>query len=294
MHPNPTIPIPPHSHRCIIPIMRSRLRILLLLPLAALLACGSSANLPSSSSTSPNLSGDWVALATPTPIGSPPTTLPTPIAGFIGALQFTGNTAAGTFRAFDPSYPNPCVSPTQDLPVTGILDAANHLTLTVPISGGTATISATLPQNSQTYTIGNWQIVGGACAMPATVIAIVQFAPVTGTYTGILNVLDLTTRLPVPGSATTVSAVLTQSTTPNADGQFPLSGTVTATGACSGSFPIVNEVVFGGEITPSFLTGFSTTIFLGSVEPSGATLFGGFSSYSACGSQFYQGTLTRQ
>ena len=272
--------------------MRSHLRILLLLPIAAILGCGASPT--QSSPTSPNLSGDWIALAAPTPIGTAPTMLPTPIADFIGALQFTGTAAAGTFRAFDSTYPNPCVSPTQDLPVTGTLDAANHLTLTLPISGGTATITATLPQNPQAFTIGNWQIVGGACAMPATAIAIVQFAPVTGTYTGVLNVIDFTTHLPVPGSATTVSAALVQSTTPNADGQFPLTGTVTATGACSGSFPLGNEVVFGGEILPLIPTGSSTVFFFGSVEPSGTTLFSGFSSFSACGSQLYQGTLTRQ
>jgi len=272
--------------------MRSHLRILLLLPIAAILGCGASPT--QSSPTSPNLSGDWLALAAPTPIGSATTTLPTPIGEFVGALQFTGNTAAGTFRAIDPTYLNPCVSFTQDLPVTGTLDAANHLTLTLPISGGTATITATLPQNSQTYTLGNWQIVGGACAMPATTIVIAQFAPVTGTYTGILNVLDLTTHLPVPGSATTVSAVLTQSTTPTADGQFPLSGTVTASGACSGSFPIINEVVFGGVILPFIPTGSSTIGFLGAVEPTATTLVGGIDPYSACGSQFYQGTLTRQ
>ena len=276
------------------PHMRSRLRILLLLPLAAILGCGSSATLPSSTSISPNLSGDWFALAAPTTIGSAPTTLPTPIADFIGALQFTGNTAAGTFRAFDPTYPNPCVSFTQDLPVTGTIDSNNNLTLTVPISGGTATISATLPQNPQTFTNGSWQIVGGACAMPATAIAIVQVAPVTGTYTGVLNVIDLTTFTPVPGTATTVTAVLTQSTTSNADGQFPLTGTVTASGACSGSFPIINEVVFGGSISPLIPPGTSTVDFLGAVEPTAATIVAGIDPYSACGSQLYQGTLTRQ
>jgi hypothetical protein len=178
------------------PHMRSSLRILLLLPIAAILGCGSSANLPSSTSTSPNLSGDWLALAAPTPIGSAPTTLPTPITDFIGALQFTGNTAAGTFRAIDPTYPNPCVSFTQDLPVTGTLDANNNLTLTVPIAGGIATITASLPQDPQTFIPGSYQIVGGPCAMPATAIEISQFAPVTGTYTGTSSTsLDLTGTL---------------------------------------------------------------------------------------------------
>jgi hypothetical protein len=129
--------------------------------------------------------------------------------------------------------------------------------------------------------------------MPSTAIEMAQFAPATGTYTGVLNVIDLTTHLPIPGTATNVTATLVQATTPNADGQFPLSGTITASGACTGTFPITNEVVMGGEFM-QVLPSTSTVILTGGILLTGTTLLGGFSAFSACGSQFYTGTLTRQ
>ena len=116
---------------------------------------------------------------------------------------------------------------------TGTLDANNNLTLTAPItagsSTGTATITATLGSNPQTLADASIQIVGGgSCAMPATPSTIAQFAPVTGTYTGTFNVPN-TGNVPVAGTNITVTAVLTQSTTANASGQYPITGTVNVT-----------------------------------------------------------------
>ena len=279
-----------HPHR---PLMFSKLRFTMLFPLAALLGCGVNPTPPSSSPATFDLSGDWLAMAPAGP--GLPLTLPTPVAEFSGALQFNGNAVTGTFRALATNYPNPCVSILQDLQVTGTLDASNNLSLTIPISGGTATIAAPL-QNAYTYfNNGTWQITGGACAMASTQITMAHIAPVTGTYSGTFNVLNLTTVTIEPGTATTITAVLAQSTTPNADGQFPLTGTITATGACSGTFPLVNEVVSGGSITLSPpLTGSSTEIFDGAVEPTGTYIVGAFLPLNACGSQDFSGTLTRQ
>jgi hypothetical protein len=270
------------------------LRFTLLIPLAAILGCGVTPTPATTTSPSLSLSGNWMAIAPATP-STPPITLPTPIAEFTGALQFSGNAVTGTLRAFDPEFPNQCVSMTQDLPVSGTLDASNKLTLVVPISGGTATITATLGTNSETYTNGTWQIVGGACAMPVTSIVIAHYAPVTGTYTGTLNTFDITTLTIVPGTATSITAVLTQSTAPNADGQFPLTGTIIATGACSGNFTIANEAVSGGAITPiSSLTNPQTAFLDGVIEPTATSIVAGFSGLAACNWQVYQGTLTRQ
>jgi len=262
-------------------------RLLLLSPLAALLACGSNPTPSTPSSPYLNLSGDWVALATPNP--STPGVLPTPIQDFMGALQSSGGTVTGTLHAISLSS---CVLLTQDLPATGTIDLNGDLTLTVPIAGGTATISATIT-TPESYTNGTWQIAGGACAMPATAIEIAQFAPATGTYTGVLNVIDTTTGLPVTGTATNVTVSLDQSTTPNADGEFPLTGTITATGACAGSFPITNEVVSGGIFMPASFTG-PLGVLNGGIIPTGTTLIADFMPDPACGSQLYNGILTRQ
>lgn len=268
--------------------MLCKLRIALLISCATLLGCGANVAPSASPTNYLNLTGDWVVLAPPSP--STPLTVPTPVADFTGALQSSGSSVLGTLRAISTVFP-PCVSFTQDLQASGTIDAKGNLTLSVPISGGTATIAASIT-TLESYSNGTWQIAGGTCAMPTTAISIAEFAPATGTYTGVLNVMDLTTNLPVPGTATTVAATLTQSTTPNADGQFQLSGTVTATGACTGSFPITNEVVSGGifmTVNPANPPG----VLNGGILPTATTLIADLDPAS-CGSQIYSGTLTRQ
>jgi hypothetical protein len=272
--------IPPMIHTG--PLMFSKLRFTLLLPLAALLACGANPTPSAPATNYLNLTGDWVALVPSTP-GAPP------ISDFLGALQSSGSTVTGTLRAISLSIPQ-CVSFTQDLHATGTIDANNNLVLTIPIAGGTATITATIA-TPESYTPGTWQISGGACATPSTAIQIAEFAPSTGTYTGVVNVLDTTTGLPVAGTATNVTAVLTQSTTPNADGEFPLSGTVTATGACTIGFPITNEVVEGGVFMSASYIG---PVLDGGGSPTATMLVADLISNSACSSQVYSGILTRQ
>jgi hypothetical protein len=270
--------------------MLSKRRFTLLLPLAALLACGSNPTPPKSNPSTFNLSGDWLALA-PYPVGTQ--TLPTPIADFMGALQFSGSSVTGTVRALSPTFPNPCVSALQDLTVTGTVDASNNLVLTIPISGGTAAINAAV-QDSYAYFNGSWQITGGACAMGSTQITLAHFAPITGTYAGTFNILDLSTLTIEPGTATAIAAVLTQSTTPNADGQFPVTGTITATGNCSGTFALTSEVVAGGGLMLNQSIPEQTVIFDGATEPTATYLSTAFSPLTACNSQTYSGTLTRQ
>jgi hypothetical protein len=129
--------------------------------------------------------------------------------------------------------------------------------------------------------------------MPSAAIQMAEFAPATGTYTGVVNVLDLTTNLPVPGPATNVTATLVQNTMPSADGQFPLSGTITATGGCTGAFSINNEVVMGGLFMTVPGPG-PLGVLNGGILPTATTLIADFNPSSACGSQLYSGMLTRQ
>jgi len=207
-----------------------------LFPLAALLACGSSSSPGTDTSAAPNLSGNWEA------VGDPISLTTGTIMYFTGALQFNGGAVTGTLRAFPNSKINspPCVASTQDLQATGTLDANNDLTLTVPIAGGTATITATLGPDLQNAAAGTWQIVGGSCATASAPITIAQYLPLTGTYVGYTS---------YPPATESTTAVLTQSTTPNADGFFPLTGTIIVQGTCSGTVPMVPELVSGSNIT---------------------------------------------
>jgi hypothetical protein len=268
--------------------MHPRSRFLFLIPLTVLLACGSTPTPPTTDSTSLNLTGDWVALALPNP--SIPGMPPTPVSDFLGALQSSNGSVTGTLRAISLSQPQ-CVSFNQDLAATGTIDTNNNLKLAIPISGGTATITATIAV-AESYTNATWQITGGTCAMPATTISIAEFAPMTGTYTGALDVFDVTTGLPIAGSGTNVTAVLTQSTTPNADGQFPITGTITAPGVCPGVFPI-SEIVAGGVFVP-LLTPASPEYIAGGSDPTATTLNVDFLPPPTCSAQIFTGTLIRQ
>lgn len=216
--------------------MRFQARFLLLLPLAALLACGSSTSTPSSTATTPaNLTGNWEIDATSNG------TLST----LAGTLTFSNGVVTGVL------YPNLvlngfCQVQLPGQRITGNIDAAGNMTLTVPLkssqggSYGTATITATIGSNPQSATSGSLLIVSGLCATTAIPISISQYAPVTGTYTGTVYEVDPTTGAKLTATATTVTAILTQFTSPDAIGSNTITGTVTTTGAFATSYNITN------------------------------------------------------
>ncbi|HEY0794569.1 MAG TPA: hypothetical protein VGD64_02200, partial [Acidisarcina sp.] len=140
----------------------------------------------------------------------------------------------------------PCVLPTTDLTATGKVDTAGNVTLTVPLAGGVATMAFNAVSTLGPLDTGTYQVVGGACAQASVGLSAINVPNVTGTYKG-----TLTQILPVPsGTAPTdsVTAVLVQASTPNSDGQFPLSGTITATGACPATLTITQGVVAGIQV----------------------------------------------
>ncbi len=227
------------------------------------------------------LSGNWAAYATYSP-GSIQ-----PVYGFFGVLQFTNGSVTGALNLLFVTISdatNCGVSYGGTAAVTGTLDTNNKLTLTFPItSNGTGTITATLGANPQTLAVGSYQIVGaGACDMPATPMTIAQYAPVTGTYTGTFNVPG-TGDVPTPGSDTTVTAVLTQSTSITTSYQY-LTGTIAVAGACTDS-----ETYTG----LAFASGFGSESFSGSINPTATVIDDAWYGSPKC-PVFNVGTLTRQ
>ena len=216
--------------------MNTGLRSLLLLPLAALIACGSSAPSAPSGSTAP-VSGDYVLSVTSgNSVGT----------AFTGGLNIGGSTVTGAFvfsnaaSACNGTY----------IPVTGTINSSNLLTLTSSVfAGNTATITIQFPltQNT-TYTSsasGTAQIAAGSggtnCALSLANIAAIYLAPYTGTWTSFI------TNGTVSGTATLVVAEpITTGTTfnLNASGQFPASGTLSFTSStCSiSSIPLTGQV----------------------------------------------------
>jgi hypothetical protein len=211
--------------------------------------------------------------------------------GFGGALQFSNGSVAGNLAPIwggtgstvgvACELGNNGASPA----FTGILDASNNLTLTGQIAGGTATITAVLSGNPQTLAAGSYQVVGGPCAMTATPMTIAQYAPITGTYKGTLYE-GWGAYGTLPSNSVTVTEVLAQSTTANANSQFPITGTVSIVGGpCAGTLSFTRPTSGGNFIDNSVWVGDST-------NPN-ASIINAWNGVPYC-TDLIQGTLTRQ
>ncbi len=205
--------------------MLSRLRLILLLPLAALMSCASSAPV---SAANPTQSGDYVIVISPSGV--------TPLV-FSGNLNVVGTSVSGVFR-----YTNPagnCVSSAQDIPFSGSI-VNSVLTLTSgTFSNGTATFTVAIPTISTTSgtQIGNGTgvISGGTCATASSPLQS-TFIPTFGTtFSGTLTG-------PANGN---LSLAVTESAA-NADGQFPAVAAVSFAGtSCSFNLTGITGLVSG-------------------------------------------------
>lgn len=217
---------PMFPQRTIFPML-PRLRFFLLLPLAALLACGS--NTSTGGGNYAPTSGDYVFNVTPAGGGSE--------SSFAGDLVITGSSVAGVFRYDNPN--SACVSGTQDISVSGTI-ASNVLTLTSgAFSSSVATFTIKLPFDSVSggsqLATGTVAIAGGSCALASSTLQAVAIPTYNGTWTGSLTG-------PVNGN---LSLQITQSAA-DADGQFPVIAAVTYAGStCSFTVTGVTGLVSG-------------------------------------------------
>jgi hypothetical protein len=210
--------------------MRTRLHLALLFPLACLLGCTLPYTQPPQTIT-----GNW-QIQSGTAITSPPTA-----PYLVGALQGTNSALTGTFSTAQSS----AVSPVVDSYSGTYNSATGTLSLQSPPPPGVAGTIATLsvPANPTDLSTGTLTFACGVCnnALQLPVVA-AEIAPLNGTYTG-----TLTETITSPAISKTVTLVISQSTTPNSSGQFPLSGTFTWDNADNvlSSFPFVGTI--GGE-----------------------------------------------
>jgi hypothetical protein len=239
-------------------------------------------------------SGDWGISAV---LGI--TTQP-PIDGFLGTLSASDGVVTGGLVPLPNSavVGGACTTPSlTPVPVAGAVDSNGNLTITLPVAGGTATLTATISTNVETEATGSYKIVGGTCATTSTAMQIAQYAPLNGTYTGTLTATILP-RGVQSNSTTTVSAVLAQSSTPNSNGLYPVAGTVTLGGACVATFTLSNAFVLGGALEGPDTSG--NYFFGGASDPTASTLDSFLTiqnSSTGCpfDNQYYlSGNLTRQ
>ena len=266
--------------------MRTRASIALLLPLACLLGC----TLPYTPSP---LTGNW-QIQSGTAITSPPT-----YPYLVGALQGTNSALTGTFTAQIYTVNSTVESYSGTFnPSTGSL----VLNSTLPLPANQTTAALSVPANPTDLATGTLVDQCGVCANGiSTQVVGVEVAPLNGTYTGTLsgtlNTYSPFTSTPITG---TTSVTFTQSATPNASGQFPLTGTITFPSSSG-----LGTASLGGTVSGIGLTlGFYSTAVVGpnisltaytNPTASQITITNlGFSSGLASENAAYTGTLTLQ
>lgn len=228
--------------------MRFRAHFLMLCCLMPLAGCAVATTLNSLTAT-PDLSGNWTIASTSGPA------VPTAGLLLVGSLTSQGSNVSGIFRLANLALPNSCGVPLQQVvAVTGTIDSSRNLKLTsAAFSGSVLTIQMVVPPtinpvgggvtpNSMSGTIA---IAGGACTFGSSPAFGYEVVSLTGTFDG--PITAALTNAPIP--AGNVSLVLSQSTTPQSDGQYPVIGTLNFTGGgCTSS------TSFSGTVSGSLLT----------------------------------------
>ena len=204
--------------------------------------------LPISSTSSPNLSGNWVIEST---AGASSGTVPPAGLLLLGSLTSQGSSVSGIFRVASLSLPNTCGIPLQQVvTVAGSIDSNRNMKLTSAAFGGsTLTMQFALPPTPSpagaTATApglnGTVAITGGSCPSPSTTAVGLQLASLSGTYAGSVRTNPYFPLTSITSGVANLT--LTQAATPQADGQIPVSGTLGFTGGgCTSSTPLTGTV----------------------------------------------------
>jgi hypothetical protein len=134
-----------------------------------------------------------------------------------------------------------CVSPTANISLTGSVTAADQMTLvSAPFGGTTLTLKGNVTPDGKGIGDAAWTFAGGSCASIGTAdVTATNYSEIGGNYSG--------TFLDASGNQLAVSAFLQQTTEPDSNGQFSLSGTAT--------FPANTCFVDQPTMTSSLVTG---------------------------------------
>ncbi len=140
-----------------------------------------------------------------------------------------------------------CVSPGANILLTGsVAGGSNQMVLiSSPFSGTTLTLTGQVSGDGKGIAAATWSFSGGNCAsLGKADVTATNYSAIDGTYTG--NFVD-TSGNPIP-----VLALLEQTSQPDQNGQFSLSGTAT--------FPGNSCFVDQPSVTTSLVTGNSLSM----------------------------------
>lgn len=188
-----------------------------------------------------------------------------------------------------------CVSPTTDILLTGsVAGGSNQMTLiSSPFNGTTLTLEGQVAGNGQGIAAATWTFAGGNCGtLGHAAVTATDYSSIDGTYTG--NFVDNS------GDQFAVSALLEQTTQPDSNGQFSLSGTATFPGnGCFVDQPtMTTSLVTGSSLSMTYSDPGSNAVLTASgtfnnlatqLTITSWTITGG-----ACGGDAGTGSLTEQ
>ncbi len=186
-----------------------------------------------------------------------------------------------------------CIAPTTAIALTGTTSAQGVTTLTSSnFPSGTLTISGSLAIDGKSFTSATYTVSGStscAFASPANATAN-DFLPISGTYTGKFS--------DASGPVLTISALLSQSPTSDASGNFTLTGEASFGNACfSNNVPVSNTQVTGGNFTFTYSDPVTTNsvVATGTFSTDGTTLaISNWTLTGPCGPDSGTGSLTKQ
>ncbi len=141
-----------------------------------------------------------------------------------------------------------CVTPQTNILLTGSVDATNNVTLvSAPFGGTTLTVKGQVAANGKGMAAASWSFAGGDCAtLGKTDVTATNFSTIGGTYLG--------TFIDRDNNPLGVSAFLQQTTQPDANGQFAVSGTATfpANTCFTGQPTVTSSLVTGSSLSMTY------------------------------------------
>lgn len=213
-----------------------------------------------------------------------------PLPQLSGSLTGTGSAITGIFHA---TSSNACISPQSQIAVSGSLDEHNVLALTsAPFAGGSILRLIGTVTTGNRLEVSTYTVTGGTCAFSVGANSISATAnllqPVSGTYQGTFTDSD--------GASIPITATLTQTTQPDSNGVFHVSGGATFDNNQCVSSPIVaDSTVTGNTLSTTYTQQGNTIVATGTFDDTATTLtITSWNLNGPCGPASGTGLLTRQ
>jgi hypothetical protein len=200
---------------------------------------GSTTGVTGATSSAVALSGNWQISTDPSQAARLPQ--------LSGSLTGTGSAVTGIFHA---TSSNECISPQSKIEVAGSLDEHNVLPLTsAPFASGSILRLIGTVNSGNRLEVSTYTITGGTCAFSAGATSISATAhllqPVSGTYQGTFTDSE--------GDSLPITATLTQTTQPDSNGVFHVSGGATFdSNECISSPIVADSTVTGNTLSTTY------------------------------------------